>query len=166
MDLIAACIRVYSVCCLAGDLTLQFDMWQIEGVLSKAVDELRTLQEERRVYYVVYVFCSNPDMWTNPSSQWSSYCYFIFSYDILPLQKADPSIAEAIDAFLMKLNAFAKGEQAFTFVIDDPSGNSYIENPYACFYSCNSSNLHCWVLKAFLTKVRGTCVVYSWKVNQ
>uniref|UniRef100_A0A7I4B749 Zinc finger ZPR1-type domain-containing protein n=1 Tax=Physcomitrium patens TaxID=3218 RepID=A0A7I4B749_PHYPA len=65
----------------------------IEGVLSKAVDELRTLQEERR--------------------------------------KADPSIAEAIDAFLMKLNACAKGEQAFTFVIDDPSGNSYIENPYA-----------------------------------
>lgn len=38
-------------------------------------------------------------------------------------------MAEAIDAFLVKLKAFASGEQAFTFVIDDPSGNSFIENP-------------------------------------
>ncbi|KAG0566349.1 hypothetical protein KC19_7G057100 [Ceratodon purpureus] len=46
-------------------------------------------------------------------------------------RKVDVQTAEAIDVFLTKLNACAKGEQAFTFVIDDPSGNSYIENPYA-----------------------------------
>ncbi len=45
------------------------------------------------------------------------------------MQKVDPQRAEAIDAFLLKLIACAKGEQAFTFVLDDPSGNSFIENP-------------------------------------
>ncbi|KAH9537832.1 hypothetical protein CY35_16G072800 [Sphagnum magellanicum] len=55
--------------------------------------------------------------------------------ELLALQeerrKVDPQTAEAIDAFLLKLIACAKGEQAFTFVLDDPSGNSFIENPYA-----------------------------------
>jgi zinc finger protein len=53
--------------------------------------------------------------------------------ELLALQeerrKVDPQTAEAIDAFLLKLIACAKGEQAFTFVLDDPSGNSFIENP-------------------------------------
>jgi zinc finger protein len=49
------------------------------------------------------------------------------------VQKVDVQTAEAIDAFLTKLNACAKGDQAFTFVIDDPSGNSYIENPYRTY---------------------------------
>lgn len=65
----------------------------VEGVLTRAADELQALQEERR--------------------------------------KVDAQTAEAIDVFLTKLKACAKGEQDFTFVIDDPSGNSYIENPYA-----------------------------------
>jgi hypothetical protein len=46
------------------------------------------------------------------------------------VQKVDVQTAQAIDAFLTKLNACAKGDQAFTFVIDDSSGNSYIENSY------------------------------------
>jgi len=56
---------------------------------------------------------------------------FHFSSDgsVFLSQEADPQTAEAIDVFLTKLNACAKGEQEFTFVIDDPSGNSYIENP-------------------------------------
>ncbi|CAM6117688.1 unnamed protein product [Calypogeia fissa] len=65
----------------------------IEGVLSRAAEELEALQPERR--------------------------------------KLDLKTAEAIDAFLLKLKACASGEQAFTFVIDDPSGNSFIENPNA-----------------------------------
>lgn len=52
MCLVAALIRMNLVCCSAGELTLQFDMWQIEGVLSRAADELQALQEERRVQYV------------------------------------------------------------------------------------------------------------------
>lgn len=45
------------------------------------------------------------------------------------MQKVDAQTADAIDAFLTRLNACAKGEQDFTFIVDDPSGNSYIENP-------------------------------------
>jgi zinc finger protein len=40
-----------------------------------------------------------------------------------------PETAEAIDQFLVKLRACATGESSFTFVIDDPAGNSFIENP-------------------------------------
>lgn len=39
-------------------------------------------------------------------------------------------MAEALDAFLVKLKECSTGNQAFTFIIDDPSGNSFIENPY------------------------------------
>ncbi|MCO5605181.1 hypothetical protein L7F22_059361 [Adiantum nelumboides] len=46
-------------------------------------------------------------------------------------KKADPSQAEALDRFLVKLRSYAAGESSFTFVVSDPSGNSFIENPYA-----------------------------------
>lgn len=46
-------------------------------------------------------------------------------------KKVDPETAEAIDKFLLKLKAFSKGESSFTFILDDPAGNSFIENPYA-----------------------------------
>jgi len=42
--------------------------------------------------------------------------------------------AAKISAFLVRLNALADGDDdslPFTFVLDDPSGNSFIENPYA-----------------------------------
>lgn len=58
---------------------------------------------------------------------WIGFSKIFFS--LYHLQKVDSQTADAIDAFLMKLDACAQGEQAFTFVVDDPSGNSYIENP-------------------------------------
>jgi zinc finger protein len=42
----------------------------------------------------------------------------------------DPQKAEAIDQFLLKLKSLGSGEAAFTFILDDSSGNSFIENPY------------------------------------
>ncbi|XP_039140216.1 zinc finger protein ZPR1-like [Dioscorea cayenensis subsp. rotundata] len=46
-------------------------------------------------------------------------------------KKVDPMTAEAIDQFLLKLRSVASGEATFTFILDDPAGNSFIENPYA-----------------------------------
>uniref|UniRef100_A0A2P2L4N7 Zinc finger ZPR1-type domain-containing protein n=1 Tax=Rhizophora mucronata TaxID=61149 RepID=A0A2P2L4N7_RHIMU len=46
-------------------------------------------------------------------------------------KKVDPQTAEAIDKFLLKLRACASGDLSFTFILDDPAGNSFIENPYA-----------------------------------
>lgn len=46
-------------------------------------------------------------------------------------KKADPQTAEALDQFLMKLRACATGNSDFTFILDDPAGNSFIENPFA-----------------------------------
>ncbi|KAL0784845.1 hypothetical protein Bca101_001090 [Brassica carinata] len=46
-------------------------------------------------------------------------------------KKVDPKTAEAIDQFLYKLRACAKAETPFTFVLDDPAGNSFVENPHA-----------------------------------
>ncbi|MCJ1461843.1 hypothetical protein MMC07_000442 [Pseudocyphellaria aurata] len=40
-----------------------------------------------------------------------------------------PETAAAIDAFLSKLDSCTAGQQAFTFVLDDPAGNSYLESP-------------------------------------
>ncbi|KAK4399517.1 Zinc finger protein ZPR1 [Sesamum angolense] len=45
-------------------------------------------------------------------------------------KKVDPQTAEAIDVFLIKLRACATGQSQFTFILDDPAGNSFIENPY------------------------------------
>ncbi|KAG6392157.1 hypothetical protein SASPL_146368 [Salvia splendens] len=46
-------------------------------------------------------------------------------------KRVDPETAEAIDKFLVKLRACASGESHFTFILDDPAGNSFIENPCA-----------------------------------
>ncbi|KAM3284480.1 zinc finger protein ZPR1 isoform X1 [Capsicum chacoense] len=46
-------------------------------------------------------------------------------------KKVDPQVAEAIDQFLIKLRACASGDSSFTFILDDPAGNSFIENPLA-----------------------------------
>lgn len=45
------------------------------------------------------------------------------------MQKVDPVTAEAIDEFLTKLRSLVSGNAAFTFILDDPAGNSFIENP-------------------------------------
>ncbi|CAL9041193.1 unnamed protein product [Musa banksii] len=46
-------------------------------------------------------------------------------------KKVDPVTAEAIDEFLTKLRSLVSGNAAFTFILDDPAGNSFIENPLA-----------------------------------
>ncbi|THU46788.1 hypothetical protein C4D60_Mb09t08580 [Musa balbisiana] len=46
-------------------------------------------------------------------------------------KKVDPITAEAIDEFLTKLRSLVSGNAAFTFILDDPAGNSFIENPLA-----------------------------------
>ncbi|WVZ24905.1 hypothetical protein V8G54_003449 [Vigna mungo] len=46
-------------------------------------------------------------------------------------KKVTPETADAIDQFLVKLRACATGESAITFILDDPAGNSFIENPFA-----------------------------------
>ncbi|XP_020597384.1 zinc finger protein ZPR1-like, partial [Phalaenopsis equestris] len=46
-------------------------------------------------------------------------------------RKVDPETAEAIDKFLINLRSFAEGSASFSFILDDPAGNSFIENPYA-----------------------------------
>uniref|UniRef100_A0A5B7BA03 Putative zinc finger protein ZPR1 isoform X1 n=1 Tax=Davidia involucrata TaxID=16924 RepID=A0A5B7BA03_DAVIN len=46
-------------------------------------------------------------------------------------KKVDPQTAEAIEQFLLKLKAYATGDSSFTFILDDPVGNSFIENPFA-----------------------------------
>ena len=45
-------------------------------------------------------------------------------------KKVDPQTAEANDQFLLKLRARATGESPFIFILDDPTGNSFIENPF------------------------------------
>ncbi|XP_076927077.1 uncharacterized protein LOC143590505 [Bidens hawaiensis] len=46
-------------------------------------------------------------------------------------KKVDPQTAEAIDQFIIKLKACATGSSSFTFILDDPAGNSFVENPFA-----------------------------------
>ncbi|KAB1210465.1 Zinc finger protein ZPR1 [Morella rubra] len=46
-------------------------------------------------------------------------------------KKVDPQTAEAIDQFILKLKACATGDSSFTFILDDPAGNSFIENLFA-----------------------------------
>ncbi|CAL5366832.1 unnamed protein product [Camellia sinensis] len=46
-------------------------------------------------------------------------------------KKVDPQSTKAIDRFLPKLRACAKGESSFTIILDDPASNSFIENPFA-----------------------------------
>lgn len=42
-----------------------------------------------------------------------------------------PEVAAKISEFVDKLKKLLEVEKAFTFVLSDPSGNSFIENPYA-----------------------------------
>ncbi|XP_068568684.1 zinc finger protein ZPR1 [Cebidichthys violaceus] len=43
----------------------------------------------------------------------------------------DPEVAEKIDGFIRKLRKLKEVEDEFTLVIEDPSGNSFVENPTA-----------------------------------
>nr|XP_046238317.1 zinc finger protein ZPR1 [Scatophagus argus] len=49
-----------------------------------------------------------------------------------PVRRAtDPEVAEKIDKFIQKLRKLKEVENEFTLVIEDPSGNSFVENPVA-----------------------------------
>ncbi|XP_041810939.1 zinc finger protein ZPR1 [Chelmon rostratus] len=49
-----------------------------------------------------------------------------------PVRRAtDPQVAEKIDEFIQKLRKLKEVENEFTLVIEDPSGNSFVENPFA-----------------------------------
>lgn len=45
---------------------------------------------------------------------------------------ADPATAKKIDEYCKTLEAYADGEKMpFTFIVEDPSGNSFVQNPSA-----------------------------------
>ncbi|XP_024126727.1 zinc finger protein ZPR1 [Oryzias melastigma] len=44
---------------------------------------------------------------------------------------AEPALAQKIDQFILKLKKLKDVEQEFSLVIEDPSGNSFVENPSA-----------------------------------
>ncbi|XP_042538835.1 zinc finger protein ZPR1 isoform X3 [Dipodomys spectabilis] len=49
-----------------------------------------------------------------------------------PTRKAnEDAIAERIDEFIVKLKELKQVASPFTLIIDDPSGNSFVENPHA-----------------------------------
>ncbi|XP_068097024.1 zinc finger protein ZPR1 [Hyperolius riggenbachi] len=49
-----------------------------------------------------------------------------------PLRRAENAeIADRIDEFIGKLQRLKDGDTPLTFVLDDPSGNSFVENPFA-----------------------------------
>ncbi|NXK94521.1 ZPR1 protein, partial [Formicarius rufipectus] len=49
-----------------------------------------------------------------------------------PIRRAtDEEVAKKIDEFIVKLRQLKEMNSPFTFIIDDPSGNSFVENPHA-----------------------------------
>ncbi|XP_062995147.1 zinc finger protein ZPR1 [Elgaria multicarinata webbii] len=46
-------------------------------------------------------------------------------------RETDRDVAGKIDVFISKLKRLKEVDSAFTFVLDDPSGNSFVENPHA-----------------------------------
>lgn len=46
-------------------------------------------------------------------------------------READPEVAARIDVFIRRLQQLKDVEEEFTLVIEDPSGNSFVENPVA-----------------------------------
>ncbi|XP_029006251.1 zinc finger protein ZPR1 [Betta splendens] len=49
-----------------------------------------------------------------------------------PVRRAtDPEVSDKIDEFIRKLKKLKEVEDEFTLVIEDPSGNSFVENPVA-----------------------------------
>ena len=42
-----------------------------------------------------------------------------------------PEVYEQVEAFCQHIDKLSAGEELpFTFIVDDPSGNSFVENPY------------------------------------
>ena len=47
------------------------------------------------------------------------------------LQIVDPATADKIDGIISQLTKYCSAEEKFTLILDDASGNSFIENPEA-----------------------------------
>ena len=47
------------------------------------------------------------------------------------MQIIDAETAAKIDEFIKKLETYRSGEKEFTLILEDTSGNSFIENPHA-----------------------------------
>ena len=45
--------------------------------------------------------------------------------------RVDPQLFSKIQAIITQFRAFAGGHESFTFILDDPAGNSFLENPSA-----------------------------------
>ena len=52
-------------------------------------------------------------------------------FNIVLIQAVDPEQADKVGEFIKKLKTFRNGDVSFTFVLDDISGNSFVENPHA-----------------------------------
>lgn len=91
-------------------------------MMVRAADELQALQEERKASF------NFMDHLTKNSTFFYMFC-ITFEYILCDVQKVDPQTAERIDQFLVRLRACAAAEASFTFILDDPAGNSFIENP-------------------------------------
>ena len=46
-------------------------------------------------------------------------------------QALDPPLADKIDQFIETLRKYKSGDTNFTLIVEDISGNSFVENPYA-----------------------------------
>lgn len=57
-----------------------------------------------------------------------------------PVRRAmNPEVAEQIDAFVNRLKSLLLVTNPFTMIIEDPSGNSFLENPHAPSFDPNMS---------------------------
>ncbi|XP_078664415.1 zinc finger protein ZPR1-like [Branchiostoma floridae x Branchiostoma belcheri] len=60
-----------------------------------------------------------------------------------PVRRAmDPAVAEKIDAFIEKLRELTDLKTPFTMVLNDPTGNSFVENPFVPSQDKNVTLVH------------------------
>ena len=79
----------------------------IEGVITSIIDSLNQLQPVRKV------------------------CSPFFLNSLLSVKIQQPELATKIDEFIGRLQKLLERTTPFTFIIDDPTGNSFVENPLA-----------------------------------
>lgn len=54
-----------------------------------------------------------------------------------------PEVYEQVEAFCQHIDKLSAGEELpFTFIVDDPSGNSFVENPYLPKVAMNDNGLN------------------------
>ena len=72
-------------------------------------------------------------------------------------QATAPEVYEQVKAFCERINRLASGKELpFTFIVDDPAGNSFVENPYLPKV--------CHLVQVFSRKIR--IVVFSTTIER